>query len=170
MKVATISFSDSRDEAADVGGRTLREELERAGFSLADHRLVREDLDGVRAALLAACDEADAVVTTGGTGLGPRDVTIAALDSLLTKRLDGFGEAFRRLSFDEIGARAILSNASAGLVGTVPVFALPGSPKALPLAVRNLLQPVLAHAVKVARGGGHHDGPAKGAAGGGGSC
>jgi molybdenum cofactor biosynthesis protein B len=92
------------------------------------------------------------------------------LDSLLTKRLDGFGEAFRRLSFDEIGARAILSNASAGLVGTVPVFALPGSPKALPLAVRNLLQPVLAHAVKVARGGGHHDGPAKGAAGGGGSC
>jgi molybdopterin adenylyltransferase len=155
MKVATISFSDSRDEASDVGGRTLREELERAGFGLAAHRLIREDVAGVRDAILAACAEADAVVTTGGTGLGPRDVTIAALESLLTKRLDGFGEAFRRLSFDEVGAHAILSNAAAGLVGAVPVFALPGSPKALPLAVRKLLQPVLAHAVKVARGGGH---------------
>jgi molybdenum cofactor biosynthesis protein B len=162
MKVATISFSDSRDEAADLGGRTLRDELERAGFSLAAHRLVREDLEGVRAAILRACGEADAVVTTGGTGLGPRDVTIAALESLQSKRLDGFGEAFRRLSFDEVGARAILSNASAGLVGTVPVFALPGSPKALPLAVRSLLQPTLAHAVKVARGSGHDDGPSKG--------
>jgi molybdenum cofactor biosynthesis protein B len=148
-RIATITSSDTRTEADDVGGRVLRGRLGAAGFTLASHTIVREDpgaLSHVLGALLE--DESiEAVVITGGTGLSPRDRTVEALTPLFTKRMDGFGEAFRRLSFDAIGPRAILSNATAGVVRGRLVFAVPGSVAAVELAVDALIAPCLDHAV-----------------------
>lgn len=95
---------------------------------------------------------ADAIVLTGGTGIAPRDVSYEALAALFDKQLDGFGEAFRRLSWDEIGPRAILSRATAGTIGTCIVFLLPGSQKAVRLGARQLIAPILEHAVDLLNG------------------
>ncbi|MDB4982915.1 MAG: molybdenum cofactor synthesis domain protein, partial [Myxococcales bacterium] len=94
-----------------------------------------------------ASGRVDAVLVTGGTGLAPRDRTPEALAPLFERRLDGFGELFRALSFQEIGAAAMLSRAEAGVVGGVLVFLMPGSPAAVRLAMRKLIAPELAHAV-----------------------
>ena len=157
VRVAAITISDTRSAANDDGGTRLCERLTAAGFVVAVREIVRDDAASVRAVILRVCEEdlADAIVTTGGTGIAPRDVTYEALDGLLEKRLDGFGEAFRRLSWDEVGPRAVLSRALAGVYRGRLVAALPGSPKAVVLAVDRLLAPILAHAVAVARGGTH---------------
>jgi molybdenum cofactor biosynthesis protein B len=94
-------------------------------------------------------------VTTGGTGIAPRDQTYEALTALLEKKLDGFGEAFRRLSWDAIGPKAVLSRAIAGVWRGRVVVALPGSPSALALAVNDILAPILPHAVRLVRGSPH---------------
>ncbi|NUP05629.1 MAG: MogA/MoaB family molybdenum cofactor biosynthesis protein [Polyangiaceae bacterium] len=163
--VATLTLSDTRTEADDEGGKLLRSLLAGAGFDLGAHAIVREDVDRIREAVraLAGDDGIDAIVTTGGTGLAPRDVTLTAIESLFDKPMVGFGEAFRRLSWDDIGPRAMLSNAAAGVVAGKIVIALPGSPKAIDLAVPKLVAPVLGHAVDVARGRArHHHGPRHG--------
>jgi molybdenum cofactor biosynthesis protein B len=148
VRVATITVSDTRTEADDEGGRRLRDLLGQAGFSLAGHTIVRDEPDEVRRAIeRSAEDGADAIVTTGGTGIAPRDQTYEAVVGMLEKKLDGFGEAFRRLSWDQIGPRAVLSRAIAGTWRGRIVVSLPGSPKALDLAVPQLLAPVLPHAV-----------------------
>jgi len=154
LRVAAVTVSDTRTEADDVGGQTLRERLEAAGFEVSVRILVRDEPDEVRAAIARICDGdlADAIVTTGGTGIAPRDRTYEAIAGLLDKTLDGFGEAFRRLSWDEVGARAVLSRAVAGVHRGRIVAALPGSPKAVVLAVDRVLAPILAHAVTLARG------------------
>src|SRR3954471_2966488 len=133
VRVALLTISDTRTEADDEGGRKLRELFEAAGFSIASQAIVRDEPERIRAEVLALCDggAADVIVTTGGTGIAPRDQTYEAVDALLEKRLDGFGEAFRRLSWDAIGPRAILSRALAGTVRGRVVVALPGSPNAL---------------------------------------
>ena len=154
LRVAAVTVSDTRTEADDVGGQTLRERLEAAGFEVTVRILVRDEPDQVRAAIARICDGdlADAIVTTGGTGIAPRDRTYEAIADLLDKTLDGFGEAFRRLSWDEVGARSVLSRAVAGVHRGRIVAALPGSPKAVVLAVDRVLAPILAHAVTLARG------------------
>jgi molybdopterin adenylyltransferase len=162
VRVATVTVSDTRTAADDEGGARLRERLQAAGFVLADHAIVPDDAGAVRAAIARVCDGdlADAIVTTGGTGVAPRDVTYEAIDALLEKRLDGFGEAFRRLSWEQVGARSVLSRAVAGVHRGRLVAALPGSPKAVVLAVDEVLAPVLAHAVALLRGErSHHGGP-----------
>jgi molybdopterin adenylyltransferase len=153
VRVATLTISDTRTPATDASGERLRELLAAAGFGLGTHRICLDD----REAIVAAVDEAiaegaDAVVTTGGTGVAPRDVTVEALSARFEKTLDGFGEAFRRLSWDAIGPRAVLSRAVAGVVGGRFVAALPGSPKAVELAVNDVLVPILEHAVRLTRG------------------
>ncbi len=158
VRIATLTVSDSRTDDDDSGGRELRRLLTAAGFALAPHAIVPDGVDSVRAAVRRLCENAaiDAVVSTGGTGISPRDQTYEAVEGLLDRRLDGFGEAFRRLSWDDVGPRAILSRAIAGTVGTKIVVALPGSPRALGLAVERILAPVLPHAVAIAAGRGRH--------------
>jgi molybdopterin adenylyltransferase len=155
IAVATLTISDSRSERDDRGGPELRRLLAAAGFALGPHAIIPDGVDSVRAAVtkLCASPDVDAVVTTGGTGIAPRDQTYEAIDGLLEKRLDGFGEAFRRLSWDQVGARAVLSRALAGTRAGKMVVALPGSPRALALAVEQVLAPILAHAVELLRGG-----------------
>jgi molybdenum cofactor biosynthesis protein B len=152
-RVVTLTVSDTRTEADDEGGRTLREALAAAGCELLRHAIVTDDPERIRAAILAAIegDGADAVVTTGGTGIAPRDQTYEVVDALCEKRLDGFGEAFRRLSWEEVGARAILSRAVAGTRGRAVLVALPGSVKGVRLAVTQVLGPVLPHMVALLR-------------------
>ena len=157
LRVAAITVSDTRTAADDEGGARLRERLEAAGFVVTVRAIVQDEPDQLRAQIARVCDEdlADAIVTTGGTGIAPRDRTYEAVEALLEKTLDGFGEAFRRLSWDEVGPRAVLSRAVAGVHRGRIVAALPGSPKAVVLAVDRVLAPVLPHAVALAGGKKH---------------
>jgi molybdenum cofactor biosynthesis protein B len=163
IRVATITLSDTRTVQDDEGGKLLGERLASAGFEVVSHAIVREETEAMRDAVKALASDAnvEAIVLTGGTGIAPRDRTIEAIEPLFEKRLDGFGEAFRRLSWDEIGPNAVLSRATAGTLNGRVIAALPGSPNAVRLAVDKLIGPVLAHAVKLAsgRGGHHHHGP-----------
>jgi molybdenum cofactor biosynthesis protein B len=157
VRVAAITISDTRTEAGDEGGACLRARLEAAGFVVSMRAIVRDEPDEVRSIIARVCNEdlADAVVTTGGTGIAPRDRTYEAMSDLLDKKLDGFGETFRRLSWDEIGPRAVLSRALAGVHRGRVLVALPGSPKAVALAVDRILAPILPHATALARGERH---------------
>jgi molybdenum cofactor biosynthesis protein B len=144
-----VTSSGSRSAADDEGGRILREALVAAGHRVVGQRIVPDEVAELRriAAEEAARAGAQALVYTGGTGLAARDCTLEALEPLWTKRLDGFGEIFRALSYQEIGPAAMLSRAAAGSVGPLLVFALPGSPGAVRLAVEKLILPELGHAV-----------------------
>lgn len=157
VRVAAVTVSDTRTEADDESGVRLRERIEAAGFAVSLCAIVPDEPDRIRALVARVCDEdlADAIVTTGGTGVAPRDQTYEAIEALLEKRLDGFGEAFRRLSWDEVGPRAVLSRALAGVHRGRVVAALPGSPRAIALAVDRVLAPILVHAVALARGERH---------------
>lgn len=161
-RVATITASDTRTPDTDEGGRVLGELAREGGFEVVSHAIVREDLDSLRVAVKQAIDgDVDAVLVTGGTGLGPRDVTIEAIAPLVDKPMDGFGEAFRRLSWDEVGARSMLSRAFAGGVTNASgekrfVVALPGSVNAVRLGMKQLVVPVLDHALGVLRGTAKH--------------
>jgi molybdenum cofactor biosynthesis protein B len=158
LRIATLTLSDTRTPDDDEGGRLLGTLLRAAGFEVVSHAIVREDDASIRAAVAERCAaDVDALVLTGGTGIAPRDRTIEVLGPLFDKTLDGFGEAFRRLSWEQIGPNAILSRATAGVVRGRVVAALPGSLKAVRLGVEQLLGPTLAHAVDLASGrGGHH--------------
>jgi molybdenum cofactor biosynthesis protein B len=149
LRVAIVTASDSRVPANNEGGQLLRTLAEQAGLTVTGDALLREDPEALRAhvATLVEAGGVDAVLVTGGTGLGPRDRTPEAVGALFERRLDGFGELFRMLSFQEIGAAAMLSRAEAGVVGSALVFLLPGSPAAVRLAMERLILPELAHAV-----------------------
>lgn len=159
FRVATFTLSDTRTPNDDVGGRVLVDRLRAAGFAITSHVILREEPDVLRASVTHVCDAdlADAIVLTGGTGIAPRDRTIEVVEGMLDKTIDGFGEAFRRLSWEQIGPRAILSRAIAGVVRGKVIAALPGSPSAVELAVDALLAPTLSHAIALASGrGGKH--------------
>jgi molybdopterin adenylyltransferase len=149
IRVALVTASDSRTPASNEGGRLLARLFTEAGFTVVEELLLAEDPTEMRArvAALARPDVADAVLVTGGTGLGPRDRTPEAVSPLFEQRLPGFGELFRMLSVRQVGAAAMLSRAEAGVVAGVPVFLLPGSPAAIELAVRELIAPELPHLV-----------------------
>lgn len=157
VRVAVVTVSDTRSASDDVGGDTLVARLEAAGFAVTSRSRVRDEPEEVQGEIGRVCDQdlADAIVTTGGTGIAPRDRTYEAVEALLEKTLDGFGEALRRLSWDEVGARAVLSRAVAGVHRGRVVAALPGSPKAVVLAVDRVLAPILTHACALARGEKH---------------
>ena len=157
VRVALVTASDSRTPDTNEGGRVLRRLIEDAGFTVASETLLAEEPAALREAVARLAGDADAVIVTGGTGIGPRDRTPDAVGALFERRLPGFGELFRMLSFQDIGPAAMLSRADAGVVGRALVFLLPGSPAAVELAVRRLIAPELAHAIgQLRREGGHH--------------
>lgn len=153
LAIAVLTFSDTRTEQTDTGGALVRSMLTDAGHEVIHHAIVREDVPTVEAALRALIDSpAAAIVTTGGTGVAARDVAIDVLESLLDKKLDGFGEAFRRLSWDQVGVRSILSRATAGTIGRRLFVALPGSEKAVRLGMESLVIPMLPHTIALLTG------------------
>jgi molybdenum cofactor biosynthesis protein B len=148
-----LTVSDTRTPETDTGGRAIRELLAGAGRLVTGDAIVRDDPQQVAARIAEALDDprTDVVITTGGTGISGRDDTYEAVSGLLEKRLDGFGELFRMLSFQEIGPAAMMSRATAGSVGRKAVFVLPGSPNAVRLAMTRLILPELGHVVQQLR-------------------
>ncbi|MBP7778390.1 MAG: molybdenum cofactor biosynthesis protein MoaB [Acidobacteria bacterium] len=146
VKVAVLTVSDTRTEATDTSGRAIRMLLEEAGHTVVIAKIVHDDPDLVTAFVLDRLEsDVQVIITTGGTGITSRDSTYEAIDALLEKRLDGFGELFRMLSYDDIGAAAIMSRACAGLARGKVVVALPGSEGAVRLAMTKLIVPELGH-------------------------
>ena len=157
VRVALVTASDSRTPDTNEGGRVLRRLVEEAGFAVSAESLLAEEPAALRDEVARLARESDVVIVTGGTGIGPRDRTPDAVGALFDRALPGFGELFRMLSFQAIGAAAMLSRAAAGVVGDALVFLLPGSPAAVELAVRRLIAPELTHAVgQLRRGNDHH--------------
>lgn len=127
----------------------MRRLLEAQGHSLVGYKLISDDAEQIRATLGAAAEAgARAVIFNGGTGVSSRDVTVETLEALFERRLPGFGELFRMLSFQQIGSAAWLSRATAGTWKGLVVFALPGSPMAVQLGVERLILPELGHVVR----------------------
>ena len=149
LSLAVITVSDTRTPETDECGKLIGDLCRAAGHSVADWRVVPDEPDLVRAELAAALGRADvqAVLMNGGTGISARDRTFEAIAGALDRRIDGFGELFRALSFQEIGAAAMLSRAVAGLCSGKPVFSMPGSPAAARLAMEKLILPELGHVV-----------------------
>ena len=147
-----ITVSDTRTEATDASGRAIAELLTSAGHRVAGRTIVKDEPALVRSIVErhVAAREVQAIITTGGTGISSRDSTFEAIDALLEKRLDGFGELFRMLSYEQIGSAAMMSRASAGLAGRTIVVSLPGSEAAVRLAMEKLVVPELGHLVQQA--------------------
>jgi molybdopterin adenylyltransferase len=153
IRIAIVTVSDTRTEETDVGGRLIHELCTAAGHTIVSKAIVRDEPAQVASAVQTIADapegpaSAHAVLLTGGTGIARRDTTVEALAARFDKTLDGFGELFRMLSFAEVGPAAMLSRATAGTVGRLAVFLMPGSPAAVRLAMERLILPDLGHIV-----------------------
>jgi molybdenum cofactor biosynthesis protein B len=172
IRVFIVTASDSRTAETNQGGRLVKELSERAGFQVVGEALLPDECEALRQLVSRLCADktADIILLTGGTGIADRDVTVEALQGLFDKRIDGYGELFRMLSFAEIGPAAMLSRAIGGTIGRTALFAMPGSPAAVRLAMERLILPELAHVIgELSRQGGgshsphggHHHGPSQ---------
>jgi molybdopterin adenylyltransferase len=153
VPIAVVTVSDSRTAESDSNGLWLREQIQSSGHHLAGYRLIRDEPDQVEDALAtAAASGARVVVFNGGTGIAPRDTTYDVLARRIERPLPGFGELFRMLSWEQVGAAAMLSRATAGVCGSVVVFSLPGSHAAVQLAWQKLIAPELRHVAWLVEG------------------
>ncbi len=149
IECAVITVSDSRTELNDKSGALIQSMLQEAGHEIVGYRLVKNDAQQITQALThMLAGRARFVMLTGGTGPGTRDITVETVQSLLEKELTGFGELFRILSYEEIGAATILSRATAGRIGNKFVVCCPGSSGAVRLALSEILIPELAHILR----------------------
>ena len=129
VRIAVLTISDTRDEESDTSGHVLAERVKAAGHELADKAIVRDDVTEIREKIQAwvASGFVEAIVTTGGTGITGRDVTPEAVEPLFDKKIDGFSVIFHLVSYQSVGLSTLQSRATAGIVGGVFVFCLPGS-------------------------------------------
>ncbi len=148
-RCALLTVSDSRTAENDTGGDRIASCLGEAGHQVVDRQWVRDEAMEIGKVLSGWLAQGDVQVifTTGGTGISSRDTTVEVVERFLEKRLDGFGELFRMLSFQEVGAAAMLSRSVAGVARGIVVFALPGSVAAVELALERLILPELEHLV-----------------------
>lgn len=154
VRCFVLTVSDTRRENEDRGGALIREILQVNGHEITGAQIVRDEANEISTAVrdaMQGISDPEAIIVTGGTGIGERDVTPEAITPLLTKHLPGFGEVFRMLSFCEVGAATMLSRAFAGVAGRTLIFALPGSPNAVRLAMEKLVAPELGHLVREVR-------------------
>jgi molybdopterin adenylyltransferase len=148
VRCFVLTISDTRTAETDTSGDAIAQALASAGHEVVGRRIVRDDPVTVREIVRAESRNVPVIVTTGGTGITSRDSTYEAISTLLDKRLDGFGELFRMLSYEQIGSAAMLSRACAGSIGTTAIFALPGSEQAVRLAMDKLVLPEIGHVVR----------------------
>ena len=153
LRCAVVTVSDSRTLETDTGGSAVVELLATAVHVAAARHIVPDEPRRMRALLieLAARDDVDAILLTGGTGISRRDQTYETVRQMLTKELPGYGELFRWLSYQEIGPSAMLSRAVGGLIGAKVVLTMPGSPAGVRLAMEKIILPELGHLVREAR-------------------
>jgi molybdenum cofactor biosynthesis protein B len=153
VRCVVITVSDTRTFETDTGGQTLVDRLAGAGHTVVLREIIPDEPRPMRELLTMLRDrhDVDAILMTGGTGLGSRDQTFETVEELLDKTLPGYGELFRMLSYQEIGPAAMLSRATAGLIGRTVLMTMPGSPAAVELALAKLILPELGHLVREAR-------------------
>ena len=149
---AVITISDSRTEADDESGKLYKEQLSRNGHKILAYALLKNDSAAIRQKIneLLKLEELQVIITSGGTGLSHRDVSVETVSPMLEKRLDGFGELFRSLSYQEIGTASILSRAVAGVAGGKIILCLPGSLGATKTALEKIILPEIGHMVREA--------------------
>ncbi|MGC4108631.1 MAG: MogA/MoaB family molybdenum cofactor biosynthesis protein [Thermomicrobiales bacterium] len=149
VAVAILTISDTRTPDDDRSGQLIRQQLTWRGHDLRDYAIVKDDATEIEAVLQGwiGRDDIRAIVTNGGTGISRRDTTYEVVARMLEKELTGFGELFRMLSYQEIGAAAMLSRAIAGVASRTAIFSLPGSSNAVKLGMEKLIAPELAHVV-----------------------
>ena len=150
VRCYVLTISDTRTAANDTSGIAITELLEGSGHDVSGRAIVRDDPEAIRSAIQEQLDgpTAQVIITTGGTGITSRDSTSEVVCNLFDKRLEGFGELFRMLSFQDIGPSAMLSRACAGTAQGKIIVSLPGSEKAVRLAMNKLLLPELGHLVR----------------------
>jgi len=150
VRCFVLTVSDTRTDSNDASGHAIVDLLRSGGHEAVGRAIVKDDPAVIRAAIKEqlAADGVQVVISTGGTGISSRDSTFEVVDALLEKRLDGFGELFRWLSFQQIGAAAMMSRATAGTASGRIVIALPGSERAVRLAMERLLLPELGHLIQ----------------------
>ncbi len=149
-----LTVSDTRDESTDQSGQLIKNLLAEHGHRLAGYRIVKDEPAEIEALLRQTLTNRDVetVIVNGGTGISPRDGTYEVIDRVLEKRLDGFGEIFRFLSYQDIGPAAMMSRAVAGSAGGKVLISLPGSRGAVDLAMQRLILPELGHMVAQLQG------------------
>jgi len=145
-----ISCSDTRTPDTDTSGQLIQRLLKEQGHTVAAYHLVKDEPSKIKAKIKAAVTnkKIQAIIINGGTGISKRDSTFEAVDAILEKRLVGFGEVFRYLTYQEIGSSAIMSRATAGIIKGRVLFSTPGSEHAVRLAMEKLILPELGHLVK----------------------
>jgi molybdenum cofactor biosynthesis protein B len=153
LGLAVVTVSDTRTIETDTSGALILALAAEAGHRLIERAIVPDEPERLRALLesLRPCNDLDAILVTGGTGISPRDQTYETVCALLTKPLPGYGELFRMLSFAEIGPACMLSRAVGGLIDRLAILVMPGSQAAVELAMRRIILPELAHLVREAR-------------------
>jgi len=147
VRCSVVTVSDTRTVETDTSGKLVRDLLTSAGHAIAEYQIVKDEPDQMTAVLADLVQCSDVIIFNGGTGISKRDSTVDTLVPLFEKRLPGFGEIFRVLSFSEIGAAAMLSRAEAGVYQNTIVFLTPGSTNAVRLAMERLIVPQLRHLV-----------------------
>ncbi len=152
VECGVVTISDTRTEADDTSGHRIQALLHEHGHRISVYRIVPDQPRRIVDALGAMPPTTEIVICSGGTGLARRDTTYEVVARLFEKEISGFGELFRMLSYEQIGAAAMLSRATAGVVGSRVVFALPGSTAAVELAMTKLILPALGHLVGLVRG------------------
>ena len=149
---AVLTVSDTRNEKTDESGKIAKELISKKGHQVLAYKIIRNDKSLIQttAKEILQNPEINVIVTIGGTGIGKRDLTVEAVSKLLDKKIEGFGELFRSLSYREIGEAAMISRATAGTINGKLVFCLPGSKNAVGLALNKLILPGLGHVIKEA--------------------
>ncbi len=147
VAIAVLTVSDTRTEATDTSGQLIQARLSEQGHRVVAYQILPDDPIQVRQQIQdwVATAMGEVILINGGTGIAPRDTTYEAIATLVTKTLPGFGELFRMLSYSEIGSRAMASRAIAGVCDATLIFSMPGSSKAVALAMDKLILPELTH-------------------------
>ena len=151
VRAGIVTVSDTRVEADDTSGQRIRAALAEAGHQISFYRIVKDEPTQIVELISSPPQPAEVIITNGGTGLAPRDTTFEAVSSLIEREMPGFGELFRMLSYEQIGAAAMLSRATAGIAGSSVLFCLPGATKAVDLAMTKLIIPQVRHIVGLVR-------------------
>ncbi|MEO8606904.1 MAG: MogA/MoaB family molybdenum cofactor biosynthesis protein [Chloroflexota bacterium] len=147
VTLAIVTVSDTRTPETDQNRQYIEERMAELGHFVAEYRLIKDEPDQVSAVMdeLTAMPEVQLVLFNGGTGISPRDTTYDVISRYLEKTLPGFGELFRMLSFQEVGAAAMFSRATAGVYHNTIIFSMPGSPNAVQVALERLIIPEINH-------------------------
>jgi molybdenum cofactor biosynthesis protein B len=157
VRCAIITVSDTRTEETDTSGRRIKELLAAHDHPVVAYQILKDEPEQITAAVQALLEQSDvdAIITSGGTGIAPRDTTFEAIQELLEKEITGFGEMFRMLSYEDIGTSAMLTRATAGVANGKVIVSLPGSTGAVELGMSKLVLPELGHMMFLLRGERH---------------